>query len=255
MSMTFQVLPKQLQRIFCTGWIKKLSILYFVCREPIFFRMVLYKQYRMARALTHSIPSNSLEWAVRAHFGLAQAELARYLGVSAGLVAHYEAGRRTANRLADARLTRLGNLLPPPTGQGSAAPGFRTELPTAAPVETLPALPPFGPLPAAPLLARQRAVAAQAARLRWGLHREGKRQALQSRRQWGLGVLQAALLAVPVPPAERTHIARWLDVLAADVAAAAPDSATLAERALTVVRLLALDTEAAALARLLGDGQ
>jgi hypothetical protein len=110
-------------------------------------------------------------------------------------------------------------------------------------------------LPVAPLLARQRTVAGQAARLRWGLHREGKRGALQSRRQWGLSALQAALLAEPVPLAERTHIARWLDALAADVAAAAPDATALAGRALTVVRLLALDTEAAALARLLGPGR
>ena len=204
--------------------------------------------------MSRSAPSNTLEAAVRAHFGLTQADLGRYLGVSERQIGNIEAGRRTANPLADARLTRLGNLLPPPTGQGAAAPNFRTELPTAAPIETLPALPDFGPLAPATLLARQRAVAAQAARLRWALHREGKRAALQSRRQWALAVLQTALLAEPAPPAERTHIARWLDVLAADVTAAALGPAAVAERALTVVRLLALDTEAAALARLLGAG-
>ncbi|MBO2011683.1 helix-turn-helix transcriptional regulator [Hymenobacter negativus] len=204
--------------------------------------------------MSRPVPSNTVEAAVRAHFGLTQAELGRYLGVSERQIGNIEAGRRTTTPLADARLARLGNLLPPPTGQGTAAPVFRTELPTAAPFETLPALPDFGSLPPAPLLARQRSVAAQAARLRWALHREGKRNALQSRRQWALAVLQTALLAEPAPAVERAHITRWLDVLAADVTAAAPSPATVVERALAVVRLLALDTEAAALARLLGAG-
>ncbi|WP_052733015.1 helix-turn-helix transcriptional regulator [Hymenobacter terrenus] len=204
--------------------------------------------------MSRPISYNTLEAAVRGHFGLSQEELARYLGVTRGQVAHLEAGRRTATPLADARLTRLGNLLPPPTGQGAVAPHFSTELPTAAPLTTLPALPDFGSVAPAPLLARQRTVAAQAARLRWALHREGKRYALQSRRQWGLAVLRAALPAGPAPPAERTHLARWLGVLAADVTATAPDPAAVAERALTVVRLLALEVEATALARLLAAG-
>jgi len=38
----------------------------------------------------------SVEAAIRGHFGLSQADLARYLGVSVPLLSHYETGRRPA---------------------------------------------------------------------------------------------------------------------------------------------------------------
>ncbi|WP_400193044.1 helix-turn-helix domain-containing protein [Hymenobacter sp. B81] len=203
----------------------------------------------MARALTLALPSNTLEAAIRAHFGLAQAELARYLGVSASLVAKVEAGRRRPSRPVEQRLTRLGDLLPPPTGQGPVAPRF-----AAAPLPPPPVveLPDFGAaLPLAPLRWRQAQVLAQASRLRWQLHQAGKGAALQQRREWGLAQLQAALGPAALPdPAEQAHVGRWLAVLAADVQAAAPTPAARAAQALAVLRLLTLDAEAAALAPL-----
>ncbi len=210
----------------------------------------------MARPLTHSLPSDTLEAAIRFHFGLTQAELGRYLGTSAGLVAHLEAGRRQPTAATSQPLEWLAQLLPPPTGTGPAAPAFAVPGSPAEPaVETLlAALPAFGALPPAALQRRQRLVVAQAARLRWGLHRAGKADALQARRQWGLAVLQGTLPAETLAPAGRAHFDYWLGVLAADVAAATAAPATQAARALAVVRLLALDLEAAALARLLTAG-
>lgn len=207
----------------------------------------------MARPLTHSLPSDTLEAAIRFHFGLTQAELGRYLGVSAGLVAHLEAGRRQPTATTSQPLEWLAQLLPPPTGTGPAAPAFAApgEPPVSALEPLLAALPALGPLAPAALQRRQRQVVAQAARLRWAMHRAGKAAALHARRQWGLAVLQAARPAEVLAPAGRAHLDRWLGLLAADVAAAAPGPAALAEGALAVVRLLALDVEAAALARLL----
>ena len=208
----------------------------------------------MARALTHSLPSATLEAAVRAHFGLTQDELGRCLGTSGTHVGHLEAGRRRASKQRNERLDDLARLLPPPEGGGPAAPAFeKLELPAESPGLHLPA---FGPLSAAPLRKRHKQVLAQAARLRWALHREGKGAALHQRRQWGLGVLQAGLVADPAAgpapsPAEQAHRQRWLAALAADVAATAPTAASAAAQALAVVRLLALEAEAAALTRLL----
>jgi transcriptional regulator with XRE-family HTH domain len=209
----------------------------------------------LARALTHSLPSHSLEAAVRAHFGLTQAELARYLGTSSARIADFEAGRRRAPGPQYALLDDLGRLLPPPEGSGPPAPVFeKPTLPAELPAAPLPA---FGPLPAAPLRRRLRQVLASAARLRLLLHQQARGRVVQQRRQWGLGVLQAGLLAGSGPAAPdanaQAHRLRWLATLAADVAAAAPGPAAEAAQALQVVRLLALDLEAAALARLLGD--
>jgi transcriptional regulator with XRE-family HTH domain len=209
----------------------------------------------MARALTHSLPSQSLEAAVRAHFGLTQAELAHYLGTSSARIADFEAGRRRASGPQNKLLDDLARLLPPPEGSGLPAPVFeKPTLPAETPAATLPA---FGPLPAAPLRHRQRQVLAQAARLRLLLHQQGKGYVLQQRRQWGLGVLQAGLLAVPGPAAPdataQAHRLRWLATLAADVAAAVLSPAAEAAHALQVVRLLALELEAAALGQLLGE--
>ncbi|MDB5270639.1 MAG: DNA-binding transcriptional regulator, XRE-family domain, partial [Hymenobacter sp.] len=65
-----------------------------------------------------AIPSTSAEAAVRAHFGLSQQELARYLGVSAGFITHLEAGRKATPAAQALRLTRLARLLPPSEGHG-----------------------------------------------------------------------------------------------------------------------------------------
>ncbi|MGY3091004.1 transcriptional regulator with XRE-family HTH domain [Hymenobacter sp. UYAg731] len=201
--------------------------------------------------MSHSIPSNALEAAIRTHFGLTQAELGRYLGVSERQIAHLEAGRRRASLQANRRLERLARLLPPPEGTGPSAPAFSGLAGPEAPAALPTGLPEFGPLAPAPVRKRQRQVAAQAAALRWALHRAGKRAALQHRRQWGLGQLQAAPAAGFPDAAELAHFTRWLQVLAADVAAAVPGPAAVARQVLAVVRLHALDSETAALARLL----
>ncbi len=197
-----------------------------------------------------SLPSNALEAAVRAHFSLSQDDLARYLGVTRTQIAHLEAGRRRASASQNKLLDDLARLLPPPEGSGPLAPIF--EKPTLLAVPPAPALPSLSQLPAAPLRQRQRQVLAQAARLRLLLHQQGKGYVLQQRRQWGLGVLQAGLLAGPTDAAQQAHRLRWLATLAADVAAAAPSPAAEAGQALQVVHLLALELEAAALEQLLG---
>ncbi|SHK09131.1 helix-turn-helix domain-containing protein [Hymenobacter psychrotolerans] len=206
----------------------------------------------MARPLTHSLPSDTLEAAVRAHFGLSQEELARYLGVTRGLVAHLEAGRRPPTAAVSRRLGYLAALLPPPTGHGPAAPRFG--VPEPLPPLALPALPDLGGAPdAAPLRRRLLQVRAQAARLRLALHQAGKGSALQQRREWGLALLRAAL-----PPAEATaaaeqaHLGRWLAVLAADIGGSAATPARRAAQALALLRVAALEAEAAALTPLLG---
>lgn len=93
-----------------------------------------------------------------------------------------------------------------------------------------------------------------AAELRWALHRNAKRQSLQSRREWGLALLQTAPATETLTAPERANLDRWLQVLAADVVAAALNPAALARQALMVVRVWALDAEAATLAQLLGAG-
>ena len=202
--------------------------------------------------MSRPIPSNTAEAAVRAYFGLTQAELGRYLGVSERQVGHLEAGRRQATAATNRRLERLFGLLPPPDGTGPPAPLFG---PLAIPEESIPGvgLPDFGPLAPRPLLARQRRVSFQVAQLRWALHRQHKYLARQHRRQWGLARLQAALPTESLDPAERAHLNRWLTVLAADVAAAVPRPLAVAQRALIVVQLLSLTAELAMLAQLLAQ--
>ncbi|WP_400191665.1 helix-turn-helix domain-containing protein [Hymenobacter sp. B81] len=205
----------------------------------------------MARPLTHSLPSTTPEAGVREHFGLSQDELGRYLGVSRALVAHFEAGRRRPSRLADQRLARLAALLPPPTGHGPVAPHW-----PALATPTLPAPPPLpafdGEWAARPLQRRLLQVQAQAARLRWELHQASKGAKLQQRRAWALAQLRAALPPADLADAaELAHLHRWLTVLAADIEAAAPTPASRAAQALLVLRIQALEYEAAALGPLL----
>ena len=108
----------------------------------------------MARPLTLSLPSDTLEAAIRFHFGLTQAELGRYLGISAGQVAHLEAGRRQLTAATSQPLEWLAQLLPPPTGTVPAAPAFAApgSLPEPAAAMLLAALPAFGALAVVRLL-------------------------------------------------------------------------------------------------------
>lgn len=203
----------------------------------------------------------SLEAAIRAHFGLTQAELARYLGVSERHVGHLEAGRRAPSPTLSRRLHWLADLLPPPEGTGPALPAPGSPLATAAalplpvalPATLRAALPDFGPLPARSLRARQRQAAAQAAALRRGLHQAAKAADHHARRAAALAVFRAAVSPAAPTPADAARFAHWLGSLAADVAAAAPTPAAGAGHALATLRLLALEAEAAALALLAGQ--
>uniref|UniRef100_UPI00190F9A77 helix-turn-helix domain-containing protein n=1 Tax=Hymenobacter sp. IS2118 TaxID=1505605 RepID=UPI00190F9A77 len=62
--------------------------------------------------------SRSPEALVRTALGLSQAQLARFLGVAAPVLAHYEAGRRLPPAAVAERLLPLARLLPPPLGSG-----------------------------------------------------------------------------------------------------------------------------------------
>lgn len=186
-------------------------------------------------------PSATTEAAVRAHFGLSQQQLARYLGVSTGFVTHLEAGRKPLPLALLARLTRLALLLPPPEGHGPPLP------PPASATPTNPAALPTGPatpLAAAPLHKRVRACRLRAAVLGQQLARLHARAAAHFRRAQGLAQLQAAL----GPDAAE---ARWLRELAEDVAAAAPGPAAASAQVLLAVRVAALTAEADTLESLL----
>ncbi|UOQ73713.1 helix-turn-helix domain-containing protein [Hymenobacter cellulosilyticus] len=67
-------------------------------------------------------PEVNLVTVVRAHFGLSVRQLAHYLDVSAGFIAHIETGRKGMPAAMAPRLHGLSRLLPPPLGQGPAAP-------------------------------------------------------------------------------------------------------------------------------------
>ncbi|TGE18951.1 helix-turn-helix transcriptional regulator [Hymenobacter elongatus] len=206
--------------------------------------------------MSRPVASNSLAAAIRTHFGLTQAELGRYLGVSEQQVGNIEAGRRRATPLVTLRLARLARLLPPPEGFGAAAPAA-AYAPPAVPVvlfgpeQTLP-----GPLAAAALLKRQRQCSRRSVLLRRDLHVLGQRATAQERRRWALAVLQTALASHPTDPApspaEQEHLGHWLAELAAALPPAPalrPDTATAL--ALLLLRLAAVEAEAATLARLL----
>lgn len=66
--------------------------------------------------------SDSTLRAVRAHFGLRQADLAQYLGVDRSLLTHIEADRRPLPLLATWRLLPLLSVMPPPHGSAPAEP-------------------------------------------------------------------------------------------------------------------------------------
>ncbi|MFD2784362.1 helix-turn-helix domain-containing protein [Hymenobacter rubripertinctus] len=209
----------------------------------------------MARALSNAVASNSLAASIRTHFGLTQAELSQYLGISSSQVAHLEAGRRRATPLANLRLTRLAQALPPPDGQGRPAPLPPATEALPAPVLPLPPLP--GPLAPALLARRQRQLARRLALLLRDERRLCQQVAAQAHRRWAGPVLAAALAPRPTPdpagatPTEQAHAQRWLAALApAPPSAQLPEAATAL--ALLLVRRAALQAEAATLATLPG---
>ena len=74
-------------------------------------------------------PSRSLSAAVRAHFGLSQAKLAAFIGVSRAHLGLAEAGTKTLGPAPDQRLQVLARQLPPPDGLGPPAPPQLTKKP------------------------------------------------------------------------------------------------------------------------------
>ena len=133
-------------------------------------------------------PSRTLA-AVRTHFGLTQAELAAFIGVSRSHLAMHEAGTKTLGPGPDQRLQVLARQLPPPDGLGPPAPAVGSNPAPAAPLD-----------PAGYDLA---ALRRRLARCRW-LHTrlahevEQQRQPSQARHQrraWAVRVLGPALAA------------------------------------------------------------
>ena len=200
-----------------------------------------------------SVPSTTPAAAVRGHFGLTQAELARSLGVSPGQVAHLEAGRRRLPALLNLRLVRLARLLPPP--EGSGPPGFgAAPTPLPRPMALFEALPVTGPLAAGPLIRRQRQCARRLALLRRDLYALTARATRHDQRRWAVGVLASVgdLDPAPADPRAEAHLRDWLTELAAAVPpppALRPDTRTA--QALLLVRIAAVEAEAATLGHLL----
>jgi transcriptional regulator with XRE-family HTH domain len=190
--------------------------------------------------MPNPLPSESLSAAVRAHFGLTQAELGQYLGVRREQVAFVEAGQRSFSLAAERRLRPLALLLPESRAREPAEP------PVAGPVA-----PADGPEVAA-LRKRLRRCQHLMSELRWELeNRETRAQAL-AQRQRGLAQLRAALLpeaAAEAPlPAEAERIQRWLNQLAAGTP---PPAARADVPGLQVARLRGLAAEAQSLEELL----
>jgi transcriptional regulator with XRE-family HTH domain len=200
------------------------------------------------------IPSNSLEAAVRRYFGISQATLAQFLGISQGQLANVEAGRRTLGTAAMLRLVPLAKLVPEVL---PATTGTEPELPL-----------PVAPAPG-PLEARRRFCVWRAVNLRYELLGLTQRAIQGQRWQLALPIVLAALPPAapeapdrPPPDASRATLAAWARftyprLLVQQWATAfTPDDA--ARYHLLRLQAEALETEAAALAVLLanaGDGE
>ncbi len=208
-----------------------------------------------------AIPSASIPAAVRAYFGLTQAELGRWLGVTRGQVAHAEAGRKGFSAAVWHRLTPLAVWLPPPIGGGAPEPLATTleslipiALPPAAAGLRTPPAPPTG-LTAeeqAPLRVRLRRCEHEAATLRYELTAPDGAARVAAHWRAALPALLAGLsdgipAGAPEPPAV-ARARRWLAARAATVAEVAERPATHpahpATHALRQLRLALLDGEA-----------
>jgi hypothetical protein len=207
--------------------------------------------------MSSPIPSNSLEADVRAHFCLSQAELGRFIGVSAAQVGHVEAGRRSFSNVAHSHFRLLSWLLPPDLGGlGPAAPDD-------------PAPQDFVPVDANDLVRlrqRLRRCHHLADNLRYELDILQARARAHHRREWGVRILHEALQPAPgaaplvpflitltYPRRDVAREARWLALLAA--ATAAVSVPTPLEQRLMALRIRLLDEEAAELTKILADNE
>ncbi|WP_400191429.1 hypothetical protein [Hymenobacter sp. B81] len=202
-----------------------------------------------------SVFASSLAAAVRAHFALTQQELAHFVGVSRALLASAETGRRQLPEAAEHRLWVLARHLPPPDGQGPAAPDFTAE-PAA------PAAAGFSAAEAAPLHQRRQRLRFYVAKLRFELNQRGSGQRGHARRRWALAALRPLLAAPDQPGAdgrlrwpgatpEAARDLHWLDGLTLRTAAA-PVPLSPAERLRRLARLRGLEAELAVLDEALG---
>jgi len=184
--------------------------------------------------------SDTLPALVRRYFGLQQAELADYLGVSPELVKHLEAGRRSLSAVVLARLLPLARLVP------------ATPLAPEAEAEAAPAPPPGQPA-AGPLAARLDYCQHHARRLRGALRPLLARATYAQRWQQALPTLLAeAPAADPTAPDPEGRARRAREWLQSQPTALSADE--LARYHLLRLQAEALEAEAAALAALLAAG-
>ncbi|TGE25136.1 hypothetical protein E5K00_08035 [Hymenobacter aquaticus] len=181
--------------------------------------------------------STSRAAAVRRYFALSQLELARFLGVTRGQVAHVEAGRSTFSDTVYCRLRVLEGLM--------------HALPTT------PAEPRALPLPADLKPLRQRLLRCRylAANVRYQLEDHHRYAQTHADRLLALARLRSVLFPASPPPlvdpaADPPRDQKWLTRLEFDTAVA-PAPLSAAERALLELRLRHLEEEAALLAALL----
>ncbi|WP_400191055.1 helix-turn-helix domain-containing protein [Hymenobacter sp. B81] len=203
-----------------------------------------------------SDPSSSLPAVVRAHFALTQQELARFVGVGRAMLARVEAGQRRLPEAAEHRLWVLARQLPPPDGQGPAAPDFTAG--SAAPAGAG-----LSAADAELLRRRRQRLRFYVAKLRFELDQRGAGQRGHARRRWALAALRPLLAAPGQPsadgrlrwPGATPDAARdlhWLDGLTLRTTAT-PEPLRPAERALRRARLRGLEAELAELNEQLGE--
>lgn len=189
-----------------------------------------------------SIPSNALTADVRRHFGISQADMAGFLGISQGQLANIEAGRRGLSAAALLRLNPLAALLP-----NTPLP----DEPLAEPPAALPVVP-----AAAPLEARRDFCVWKARNLRYELRPLHQRAAVGLRWQTALPALLAVLPPAapdPAPPGDWSRLTYPRELAHFWATAFTPDDA--AHYHLLRLQAEALETEAAALAVLLAAGE
>lgn len=188
-----------------------------------------------------AIPSTTLAAAVRGYLGLSQEQLAAYLGISRGQVAHVEAGRRPLRGEAAILLRELAAQLPPALDSGQ-------ELPVNSPDLSTPA--------AARVLQRQLAKCRwQLANLRVQLSREEARVALAHRWQSlaeSVGQIPAPASGTGALPAAAKRRQRLLREWAT-VAADALTPAAVAHRTLLALRSQLLMVEIKEVEKLLAE--
>lgn len=181
--------------------------------------------------------------AVRIYYGLTQRELAAFLGVTDGQVAHAEAGRRSLATEPWLRLMKLAVSMPPPVGTGPPEP-LAPAPAEASPADALEPLPALTTAERAALRRRLRKVEQALADARHHQPRQQARTAVLAHRRQALPKLQA-VLAAEAATDPRTRA--WLDFHTAEVEAATPPITrtplALAQLALSV-RLLELEETA-----------